>query len=107
MARIAGQQSGILREGDAFGEAGLLDGAPRNATVRASVRIGAPNPSNTRDPRKWRPVSFEDLVGQEHVVQTLKNAIRLGRVSHAYLFSGARGVGKTSVARILAKAQHR
>jgi len=54
--------------------------------------------------RKWRPSRFEDLVGQAHVVQTLKNAIRLDRVAHAYLFSGARGVGKTSVARIFAKA---
>ena len=54
--------------------------------------------------RKWRPYCFEDLVGQGHVVQTLKNAIRLNRVSHAYLFSGARGTGKTSVARIFAKA---
>jgi DNA polymerase III subunit gamma/tau len=54
--------------------------------------------------RKWRPHSFEDLVGQFHVVQTLTNAICLNRVSHAYLFSGARGIGKTSVARIFAKA---
>ena len=54
--------------------------------------------------RKWRPHCFEDLVGQGHVVQTLTNAIRLNRVSHAYLFSGARGIGKTSVARIFAKA---
>lgn len=54
--------------------------------------------------RKWRPHKFEDLVGQLHVVQTLKNAILFDRVSHAYLFCGARGVGKTSVARIFAKA---
>lgn len=54
--------------------------------------------------RKWRPQEFGDLVGQSHVVQTLGNAIRLGRVSHAYLFCGARGVGKTSVARIFAKS---
>lgn len=54
--------------------------------------------------RKWRPTRFEDLVGQSHVVQTLQNAILFNRVSHAYLFSGARGVGKTSVARIFAKA---
>jgi DNA polymerase-3 subunit gamma/tau len=54
--------------------------------------------------RKWRPHRFEDLVGQSHVVQTLNNAITLGRVSHAYLFSGSRGIGKTSVARIFAKA---
>ena len=54
--------------------------------------------------RKWRPQVFEDVVGQPHVVQTLKNAIRQDRIAHAYLFSGPRGVGKTSIARILAKA---
>jgi len=54
--------------------------------------------------RKWRPQCFEDLVGQEHVSQTLGNAIRTGRVHHAFLFTGARGVGKTSAARILAKS---
>lgn len=54
--------------------------------------------------RKWRPNTFADLVGQEHVVQTLSNAIVLNRVAHAFLFTGARGVGKTTIARILAKA---
>ena len=54
--------------------------------------------------RKWRPQRFEDVVGQPHVVQTLTNAIAAERIAHAYLFSGARGIGKTSVARILAKA---
>jgi DNA polymerase-3 subunit gamma/tau len=54
--------------------------------------------------RKWRPQTFRDLIGQEHVSQTLKNAIDSGRVAHAFLFTGARGVGKTSSARILAKA---
>lgn len=54
--------------------------------------------------RKWRPAEFESVVGQEHVTQTLRNAIRSGRVHHAYLFSGPRGVGKTTTARILAKA---
>src|SRR6201997_1570795 len=54
--------------------------------------------------RKWRPQTFEDLVGQAHVTETLKNAIRNNRVAHAYIFSGARGVGKTTAARILAKA---
>ncbi len=54
--------------------------------------------------RKWRPKSFEDLVGQDHVVQTLRNAIAQNRVAHAYLFSGPRGIGKTSVARIFARA---
>jgi DNA polymerase III subunit gamma/tau len=54
--------------------------------------------------RKWRPQVFEDVIAQDHVVRTLKNAIRFGRVAHAFIFSGPRGVGKTSVARILAKA---
>lgn len=54
--------------------------------------------------RKWRPQGFQDVVGQNHVVQTLINAIKTNRLAHAYLFAGPRGVGKTSVARILAKA---
>ncbi len=54
--------------------------------------------------RKYRPQTFDEVVGQQSVVQTLKNAIRTGRVTQAYLFSGMRGTGKTSVARILAKA---
>jgi DNA polymerase III subunit gamma/tau len=54
--------------------------------------------------RKWRPQTFGDLVGQGHVTETLQNAIRNNRVAHAYIFSGARGVGKTTAARILAKA---
>src|SRR6266446_3355323 len=54
--------------------------------------------------RKWRPQTFKDLVGQQHVTETLKNAIKNDRVAHAYIFSGARGVGKTTAARILAKA---
>ncbi|MGH9776241.1 MAG: DNA polymerase III subunit gamma/tau [Candidatus Acidiferrales bacterium] len=54
--------------------------------------------------RKWRPQGFSSVVGQEHVTQTLENAIRTGRVAHAYIFAGVRGVGKTTTARILAKA---
>ncbi len=54
--------------------------------------------------RKWRPQSFDEVVFQDHVSKTLKNSIEKGRVSHAYLFSGPRGVGKTTMARILAKA---
>lgn len=54
--------------------------------------------------RKWRPQNFDDLVGQESVVTTFKNALSSGKIVHAYLFSGPRGVGKTSSARILAKA---
>jgi DNA polymerase III subunit gamma/tau len=54
--------------------------------------------------RRWRPKTFDDVVGQPHIVTTLKNSIRMSRIPHAYLFTGPRGVGKTSLARILAKA---
>jgi DNA polymerase-3 subunit gamma/tau len=54
--------------------------------------------------RKFRPQDFDGVVGQEHAVKTLRNAIHLGRIAHAFIFSGPRGVGKTTVARILAKA---
>lgn len=54
--------------------------------------------------RKWRPQKFEDVVGQRHVSRSLMNALGMGRVAHAFLFSGTRGVGKTTTARILAKA---
>ncbi len=61
-------------------------------------------PMSTALYRKWRSQTFDELVGQQHVIQTLRNALREGRVAHAYLFSGPRGTGKTSTARILAKA---
>ncbi|PKN43752.1 MAG: DNA polymerase III subunit gamma/tau, partial [Deltaproteobacteria bacterium HGW-Deltaproteobacteria-17] len=54
--------------------------------------------------RRYRPQTFSELVGQDHIVTILSNAITGGRVHHAFLFTGARGVGKTSAARILAKA---
>ena len=54
--------------------------------------------------RKWRPQRFEDIVGQSHITRVLRNAITAGRIAHAYLFTGVRGVGKTTAARILAKA---
>src|SRR5574340_1026205 len=54
--------------------------------------------------RKWRPRTFSELVGQEHVVRALTNALRQQRLHHAYLFTGTRGVGKTTIARIIAKA---
>jgi len=54
--------------------------------------------------RKWRPQTLAEVVGQEQVTQTLKNALTSGHISHAYLFCGPRGTGKTSTGRILAKA---
>lgn len=54
--------------------------------------------------RLWRPQTFQDVIGQQHIVRTLKNSLKEGRISHAYLFSGPRGTGKTSAAKILAKA---
>lgn len=53
---------------------------------------------------KWRPTSFDEMVGQEHIIRTLRNSLKTGRIRHAYLFSGPRGTGKTSSARLLAKA---
>ena len=54
--------------------------------------------------RKWRPADFEDVKGQDFIVQTLKNQIVSGRIGHAYLFCGTRGTGKTSIAKIFARA---
>ena len=54
--------------------------------------------------RKYRPKTFSEMVGQEHVVQALSNALTTGRLHHAYMFTGTRGVGKTTVSRILAKS---
>ena len=54
--------------------------------------------------RKYRPYTFDDVIGQEHIVRTLKNQINSHRVAHAYLFSGSRGTGKTSIAKIFARA---
>lgn len=54
--------------------------------------------------RKWRPQNFSDIVGQDDIIKSLKNAIRINRLSHAYIFCGPRGTGKTSTARIFAKA---
>ena len=54
--------------------------------------------------RKFRPKTFSEVVGQDHVIQTLKNQIKSGRIGHAYLLTGGRGTGKTSTAKILARA---
>jgi DNA polymerase-3 subunit gamma/tau len=73
-------------------------------TDPATVPVATDDPgSYTVVARRYRPQRFEDVVGQDHVVQALRNAIAMNRVTHAYLFSGTRGVGKTSIARIFAK----
>ena len=54
--------------------------------------------------RKWRPQTFDEVIGQEHITETLKSQVKNGRLSHAYLFIGTRGTGKTTCARILARA---
>lgn len=69
-----------------------------------STPIQEQNSTYTVTARKWRPTLFHGVVGQEHVTQTLRNAVQSGRVHHAYIFNGPRGVGKTTTARILAKA---
>ncbi len=74
------------------------------AHARARCYILNPAPSYVVVARRYRPQGFGELIGQEHVSQALSNAIATNRVGHAYLFTGARGTGKTSTARILAKA---
>ena len=54
--------------------------------------------------RKWRPQLWEEVIGQEHIIQTLRNAVKGERVAHAYLLAGPRGTGKTTTARLIAKA---
>ena len=69
-----------------------------------AVKKQTPETPHLATARKWRPQVFGDIVGQEHITTTLRNAVSSGRVGHAYLFSGPRGVGKTTTARILARA---
>src|SRR5688500_6806607 len=63
-----------------------------------------PGPAYTVIARKYRPRRFEDLIGQEAMVRTLKNAFATGRIAHAFMLTGVRGVGKTTTARLLARA---
>src|SRR5437899_812489 len=78
--------------------------AKQKASPGKDVPTAAGGETYTVLARRYRPQQFQDLVGQEPVAQALVNAIKSNRVAHAYLFTGARGVGKTSTARILAKA---
>jgi DNA polymerase III subunit gamma/tau len=82
-------------EAQLFGAAGLPRAAAPTAAVHATYRVLA---------RKYRPTTFADLIGQEPMVRTLSNAFELGRIHQAYLLTGVRGVGKTTTARILARA---
>src|ERR671929_1679709 len=75
-----------------------------NADSTSNEHMAATDARYTVIARRYRPQTFDELVGQEHVARALQQAIASGRVGHAYLFTGARGVGKTSAARILAKA---
>jgi len=77
---------------------------PNDGEESGKLMVNDPHAHYTVLARRFRPQSFDDVVGQEHVGQAIRNAIRGGRVAHAYLFTGARGVGKTSTARIFAKA---
>src|SRR5688572_22948241 len=74
------------------------------AKSKPAPAAAAPPAEYTVVARRYRPQQFAELIGQEHVARALVNALQTGRVAHAYLFTGARGVGKTSAARILAKA---
>ena len=97
-----------LTGGPRFGPQPELNVRPRQASLlRAALRwlgMDAASQNYTVLARRFRPQTFDEVVGQQNVAQALKNAITGDRVAHAYLFTGARGVGKTSMARILAKA---
>src|SRR5690349_9252854 len=78
--------------------------APAVPAAPAKDAAQAPTVSNGALYRRYRSRDFHELVGQEPIVQTLQNALQSGRLAHAYLFCGPRGTGKTSTARLLAKA---
>src|SRR5205809_5407010 len=73
-------------------------------SLQPQLEVGSPDMSYQVIARKWRPQRFDDVVGQQGVTRTLGNALRSGRIAHAFVFAGPRGVGKTTTARILARA---
>src|SRR5690606_2582305 len=87
-----------------FTHAATIESPHRRGTDRPARRGRMEPMSYLVLARKWRPKRFAELVGQEHVVRALSNALDSGRVHHAYLFTGTRGVGKTTIARIFAKS---
>ena len=92
-----------------FGDPAPVPGASVVQEERAAPPVAAPAPAPSGQPyrvlaRKYRPQTFAELIGQDAMVQTLGNAIRRGRLAHAFLMTGVRGVGKTSTARLIAKA---
>src|SRR5205823_6965529 len=93
--------------GSVFSRVPGLRSSARGTRTAAVPRPAGPPPMTTPYlvlARKYRPQRFQDLTGQEHVVRTLVNALKSGRVAHAFLFTGPRGCGKTTSARILARA---
>ena len=74
------------------------------AMKKTEKNDGAEKSAHVPLPLKYRPMTFDDVVGQEHVVRTLRHAIESGHVANAYLFVGSRGIGKTTLSRIFAKA---
>src|ERR1700729_1851388 len=80
------------------------DTATADMFGEAAPPTAAPSAAYTVIARKYRPRTFEDLIGQEAMVRTLKNAFASGRIAHAFMLTGVRGVGKTTTARLLARA---
>src|SRR5580700_10464151 len=83
---------------------GVAERDQATADIFGDVSPAAPSANYTVIARKYRPRTFEDLIGQEAMVRTLKNAFSTGRIAHAFMLTGVRGVGKTTTARLLARA---